>query len=70
MSKIKTIYFEDDLIEQIGETKNFSERVKELIRKGLYAEKKGEEMSMHDLLESFVKKFNKNAKRPVYILKD
>ena len=56
MSKMKTIYFEDDLLTEIGETKNFSERVKELIRKGLQIEKKGNEMSMSQLLEAFVKK--------------
>ena len=70
MTKIKTIYFEEELIEKIGETKNFSERVKDLIRKGLSAEKKGADMSMHDLLESVVLKYNEKAKNPIYIPKN
>ena len=65
MSKMKTIYFEDDLLTEIGETKNFSERVKELIRKGLQIEKKGNEMSMSQLLEAFVKKYNAHSKTPI-----
>lgn len=70
MAKIKTIYFEDELIEKIGKTKNFSERVKDLIRKGLAVEKKGADMTMRDLLESVVIKYNEKAKSPIYILKN
>lgn len=68
MAKMKTIYFDDELLSQIGETKNFSERVKELVAKGLQLEQKGNELSMSQLLETFVKKYNVKTNKPVYIL--
>ena len=67
MSKMKTIYFDDELLEQIGETKNFSERIKELVVKGLQLEQKGNELTMSQLLETFVKKYNAKTNKPVHI---
>ena len=73
MSKMKTIYFDDDLFNEITEGyegKNFSERAKELIRKGLRLEQKGAELTIRDHLEAMVNQYNKTSKKPLYILPD
>ena len=70
MTAIKTIYFEDELIKEVlanSSAKNFSERVKELIRKGLAVEEKGEDLSFRDHLEWAVKRYNEKAKKPIYV---
>ena len=58
MAKMETIYFDDDLFKEITEGyegKNFSERAKELIRKGLRLDQKGADITIRDLLEAVVK---------------
>ena len=69
MAKIKTLYLEDELLEAIMKNtkSNFSERAKDLIKKGLKLEKNGEQLSLRDHLEAVVLLYNKSAKSPIKI---
>ena len=62
--KIKSIYFEDDLLEAIGETKDFSKRIKGLIRRGLEAEK-NQSTSVKQSILALVRAYNGTCKNPI-----
>lgn len=65
MSKVKAIYFQDEILDKIGESDNFSKRVTELIAKGLlYEEGKANKLSLKDVIEFlfslYIKKYPKS----------
>jgi hypothetical protein len=66
MEKIaKTIYIKKDLIEEIGEG-NFSERVNDLIVKGLVYEKNGDKATFRSSVEYLLQYYNKhNPSKPI-----
>ena len=71
MSKVaKTIYVEKELIKKIGEG-IFTERVNDLIIKGLEYERSGERINMRKVIEYLLAKYNKNPSnkdKPISII--
>lgn len=68
--KAKTIYLPEELIEKIttkSATNNFSNRVQELIEKGLIYESKGGEEGVREAIISLVKSYNKKTNNPIPI---
>ena len=71
MSKVaKTIYVEKDLIKKIGEGV-FTERVNDLIIKGLEYERNGEKINMRKVIEYLLDRYNSNPSnkdKPISII--
>lgn len=58
MTKIsKTIYIENELLKEIGEGK-FTDRINDLIQKGLLYEKNGDKITLRSSIEYLVNYYN------------
>ena len=63
--RAKTIYINSDVVEQLGDC-NFSERVNELIIKGLEYEKNGDNLTMRKIIEFLLQSYNsKHPNSPI-----
>ena len=70
MSKVKTIYLEDEMITEImtnAGNLSFSERVRELISKGLKYEQGTNDLSIRDLITALGRAYNKKSKEPIVL---
>lgn len=66
--KAKTIYIQDDLLNRVMEnssSKKFSNRVQDLLEKGLLYESKGDEMGVRESILALVKAYNKRTNKPI-----
>lgn len=64
--KGKTIYFTQELLEEIGNVRPFNTRVIELIKKGLMYEQKGDKLGIREAITFLYHYYNKkNPTSPI-----